>query len=512
MSIHHKKIERLPRIDAVQEGDLLAVSHNGTAAAADASLFRGEPAKINGNNTIVIRAGPHMTLDQSGNILTIDTPLYDTATTTEPGLMSSDDKQKLDGIPADATNNLGTITGVTMNGVSKGTSGVVNLGTVLTEHQDISGKVDKTTTVNNKALSSNITLTASDVGLGNVPNVTTNNQAPTYTVASTLAALVSGEKISVAFGKLAKAIADLISHLADSVRHITAAERTAWNNKVDSREGMGLSANSYTTAEKTKLADIEAGAQVNEVTAEQHNANIAKINALKIENASLQKRLENLLAGLEVPVYRSITGTGVIDIPDCATGPIMSITVDKSLAGKTLYIQRSDLNGLLDVSGVIDSDGVAAVSLATTKGGNRLYITTGNYTFPPSGNGHGPHTGGTYVNYHTDENGKRAYDTWIPNGGVEATVRYIRDAELGENVDKEISWEDFLSMVGLGVNYVQAESVAAAITAKNAGKEIYAKIDGYPFGTQAKPTYSQCDPSQGTCLVYYIAEYYRLTS
>lgn len=38
------------------------------------------------------------------------------------------------------TSNTGTITGITMNGSSKGTSGVVNLGTVLTEHQDISGK------------------------------------------------------------------------------------------------------------------------------------------------------------------------------------------------------------------------------------------------------------------------------------------------------------------------------------------------------------------------------------
>lgn len=38
------------------------------------------------------------------------------------------------------TSNTGTITGITMNGSSKGTSGVVNLGTVLTSHQDISGK------------------------------------------------------------------------------------------------------------------------------------------------------------------------------------------------------------------------------------------------------------------------------------------------------------------------------------------------------------------------------------
>lgn len=41
------------------------------------------------------------------------------------------------------TSNTGTITGITMNGASKGTSGVVNLGTVITSHQDISGKQDK---------------------------------------------------------------------------------------------------------------------------------------------------------------------------------------------------------------------------------------------------------------------------------------------------------------------------------------------------------------------------------
>lgn len=41
------------------------------------------------------------------------------------------------------TKNTGTITGITMNGTSKGTSGVVNLGTVITAHQDISGKANK---------------------------------------------------------------------------------------------------------------------------------------------------------------------------------------------------------------------------------------------------------------------------------------------------------------------------------------------------------------------------------
>lgn len=59
------------------------------------------------------------------------------------------------------------------------------------------------------------TPTKEDIGLGNVPNVSTDNQTPTYTVASTLAALASGEKLSVAMGKLAKAVSSLISHIAD---------------------------------------------------------------------------------------------------------------------------------------------------------------------------------------------------------------------------------------------------------------------------------------------------------
>lgn len=58
-------------------------------------------------------------------------------------------------------------------------------------------------------------LSKTDVGLGNVPNVATNDQAPTYTQASSLANIVSGEKLSVSMGKIMKAIADLISHLAN---------------------------------------------------------------------------------------------------------------------------------------------------------------------------------------------------------------------------------------------------------------------------------------------------------
>jgi len=58
-------------------------------------------------------------------------------------------------------------------------------------------------------------VTKSQIGLSNVPNVATNNQTPTYTEPTTLSALTSGEVLSTAFGKLAKAVSSLISHMGN---------------------------------------------------------------------------------------------------------------------------------------------------------------------------------------------------------------------------------------------------------------------------------------------------------
>lgn len=66
----------------------------------------------------------------------------------------------------------------------------------------------------------------SQVGLGNVPNVATNDQTPTYTAAPSLTDLSSGEKLSSAFGKLMKAVSSLISHISsrDNPHQVTATQ------------------------------------------------------------------------------------------------------------------------------------------------------------------------------------------------------------------------------------------------------------------------------------------------
>lgn len=55
----------------------------------------------------------------------------------------------------------------------------------------------------------NVDITPTDLGLGNVPNVATNDQKPTFAQATARANLTSGETLSAILGKLSKWFADL---------------------------------------------------------------------------------------------------------------------------------------------------------------------------------------------------------------------------------------------------------------------------------------------------------------
>lgn len=103
------------------------------------------------------------------------------ATDSMAGAMSAADKGKLDGIASGATANKGTITGVTVGSAAKvtggdvtvpvgstSTAGLLKLGTTASDaaagNHSHTGYVPTGRTVNGKALSANVTLTASDVG------------------------------------------------------------------------------------------------------------------------------------------------------------------------------------------------------------------------------------------------------------------------------------------------------------------------------------------------------------
>ena len=88
-------------------------------------------------------------------------------------------------------------------------------------HPSDTSRVPTTRKVAGHALSADVTLVKSDVGLGNVDNT------------------------------------------ADVDKPISTAQQTALNDKVDKVTGKGLSTNDYTTDEKNKLNGIENGAEVN---------------------------------------------------------------------------------------------------------------------------------------------------------------------------------------------------------------------------------------------------------
>lgn len=144
---------------------------------------------------------------------------------------------------------------------------------------DVSGAyVPITRTVNGYALSSNISLLKGDVGLGNVDNTSDLNK-PISTATQTAlngkqATLVSGTTIKtletqslLGTGNIDLTKSDVglsnVDNTSDINKPISIATQTALDNKVDKVTGKQLSTEDYTSAEKTKLSGIQAGAEIN---------------------------------------------------------------------------------------------------------------------------------------------------------------------------------------------------------------------------------------------------------
>jgi hypothetical protein len=104
------------------------------------------PMTFSGKSWLLRRSSSATTISEVKSIATGDIPTKVSQLTNDSGY----------------TTNTGTITGIKMNGASKGTSGVVDLGTVITAHQDISGKQDKLTAGSNIQISNNNTISATD--------------------------------------------------------------------------------------------------------------------------------------------------------------------------------------------------------------------------------------------------------------------------------------------------------------------------------------------------------------
>ena len=146
-------------------GNLTDSGKKASDFATSAHTHAVSIAADSGTNQLTLAASTKYKLTAGGSTYIFTTPpdtntTYSAATTSAAGLMSAADKTKLNGIATGATANTGTITGITMNGASKGTSGVVNLGTVLTAHQSLANYV---TLTGAQAISGQKTFTANPI-------------------------------------------------------------------------------------------------------------------------------------------------------------------------------------------------------------------------------------------------------------------------------------------------------------------------------------------------------------
>jgi len=123
-------------------------------------------------------------------------------TSAQLGLMASD------GVVANPTGQTtGTLTALEVGGtkyaVPSGGGGTSDY-TDLTNKPSING-----VTLSGNKTTSDLGIDKTAIGLGNVPNVATNDQTPTFTEASTRNNIASGEKLSVILGKVQKFFNDL---------------------------------------------------------------------------------------------------------------------------------------------------------------------------------------------------------------------------------------------------------------------------------------------------------------
>lgn len=135
-----------------------------------------------------------------------------------------DDGEILYGVTAELSGNcyMPAYNGITLSAID------VVMVTAVGNADSISLEVDPAAAVTVEQLNSvKARVTALEEDMENIETLI----IPVYVQSEALSPLTSGEKLSVAFGKIAKAISELISHLSDGVKHITAAERSNWNGK-----------------------------------------------------------------------------------------------------------------------------------------------------------------------------------------------------------------------------------------------------------------------------------------
>lgn len=242
------KITSTSKLDA----DLIADgTTNKMVTAAEKTAWNNKQNAINDLDTIRSGATAGSTAVQPEDLASVATTGSYTDLIDKPNIPAEVTETTVSGWGF--TKNTGTLTGVKMNGASKPvTDGVVDLGTVITSHQDISNKVDKddlatvATTgsyedlINKPTIPSEVTeTTVSGWGFtkntGTVTGVKINGTTknPTNGIVDVGTVITEHQDISGKQDKITstnKLSADLLKD-GTTNKTVTATEKETWNNK-----------------------------------------------------------------------------------------------------------------------------------------------------------------------------------------------------------------------------------------------------------------------------------------
>ena len=245
-----------------------------------------------------------------------------------------------------------------------------------------------------------VNITKTNIGLGNVPNVATNDQTPTFTSSSTLTALVSGEKLSVAFGKIAKAISDLISHLANkSNPHGVTKTQISLGNVTNDRQIKGLAsgttsghvvefgADGYTVQDSgfTIGKSVPSNAVFTDTT-----YTVATQSKDGLFSSEDKTKLDGIAKNANNYTHPSYTNrsSGLYKIVVDATGHVSAVTAVSKSDITALGIPASDTNTWTAFKGASSSAaGTAGYVPAPSAGAsNRYFRSDGTWAVPPDTN------------------------------------------------------------------------------------------------------------------------------
>lgn len=186
------------------------------------------------------------------------------------------------------------------------------------------------TEVDAKALASDLTshtgntsnphsVTKSQVGLGNVENVSVNNHAPTYSDTTTLTTLTSGEKLSAAFPKIKLAITNLISHLANTSNP---------HGVTKSQVGLGNVENKSSATIRGELTKANVTTALGYTPPETDTSyGEASTTAAGLMSASDKEKLDGIATGAtKVTVDSALSSS--------STNPVQNKVINSALAGK----------------------------------------------------------------------------------------------------------------------------------------------------------------------------------